>query len=93
MNYINDALGYAKVCARLVLRNLTDYHTTVRRVQMCSPVAWLMVKAFRNVSSVGMKHGPQLRTTHKKTMEWHHPTSRKKKLKDIPSAGKVFWDA
>jgi hypothetical protein len=30
-------------------------------------------------------------------MEWHHPTSRKKKLKDIPSAGKVttivFWDA
>jgi hypothetical protein len=30
-------------------------------------------------------------------MEWHHQTSRKNKLKDIPSAGKVmttvFWDA
>jgi hypothetical protein len=23
-------------------------------------------------------------------MEWHHPTSRKNKLKDIPSAGKVM---
>jgi hypothetical protein len=30
-------------------------------------------------------------------MEWHHPTSWKKKFKDTPSAGKimtnVFWNA
>lgn len=54
----NDALGYAKVCACWVLRNLTDYHTTVWKVQMCSPVARLMVKAFRNRSSVGDETWP-----------------------------------
>jgi len=78
-----------------VLRNLTGYYTTVQRVQMCSPVGCLRVKAFCNGSSLGMKYGPS--TAHKKAMKWHHPTSRKKKFKDIPSAGKVmttvFWDA
>jgi len=98
---IIDTLGYSKVRARWVPRSLTTKHG-YRRKAICS-------KLLERFGAEGEAFLSQIVTdeetwadqyepeTKRQSVEWHHPQSlRKKKIKTIPSAGKVmitvFWD-
>ena len=96
-----DALRYSKVCARRVPRSLTTEHRRQRKT-ICSELLERFdaeVEAFLSRIITGDEtcthyYKPE---TKRQSMAWHHPqSSRKKKLKTTPSAGKltitVFWD-
>jgi [histone H3]-lysine36 N-dimethyltransferase SETMAR len=94
-------LGYSKVCARWVPRQLTDSHKE-RRKAICS-------KLLTRLHADGDEFLGRIVTgdetwlhhfdpeTKRQSLEWHHTTSpRTKKFKVVASAGKVmatvFWD-
>jgi len=98
---IIDALGYSKVCASWVPRNLTTEHRRQRKA-ICSE----LLERFDSEGEAFLSRivtGEEIWAHHyepekkRQSMEWHHPQSpRKKKFKTTPSAGKlmitVFWD-
>lgn len=101
MNSIIDAVVYSYVMAFWVPWSLTDCHKTVQKgVSSDSPPLWgWWWKLFLSVV-IGDEtriHHLELQTRGQ-SLEWHHPTSRKKKKFNVtPSVGKVmatiFWDA
>jgi histone-lysine N-methyltransferase SETMAR len=98
---ILNKLGYSKVCARWVPRQLTDGHKE-RRKAICSElVARFDADGDEFLGRIVTGDETWLHhfdpETKRQSMEWHHTTSpRKKKFKVVASAGKVmatvFWD-
>ena len=96
-----DSLGYSKVCARWVPRQLSEDHKTAR-VDMCTQLLehYQTDPTFLDRIITGDEtwvhhYEPESKRT---SMEWRHPTSPKtKKFKAEKSAGKVmatiFWDS
>jgi len=95
-------LGFSKVCARWVPRQLTDAHKEQRRT-ICSELLGRFdvdgpdfLGRIVTGDETWLHHfDPE---TKRQSMEWHHVTSpRTKKFKSVPSAGKimatVFWDS
>ena len=96
-----DVLGYSKASARWVARSVTGYHKTVRE-EVCSdlPSGYeAHSESFMSWIVTGDKtwvhhFEPQ---TKGRSVEWHHPTSWKRKFMATPSAGNVmelwslFW--
>lgn len=94
-------LGFSKVCARWVPRQLTDAHKDQRRT-ICSEVLGRFdddgpdfLGRIVTGDETWLHHfDPE---TKRQSMEWHHVTSPRKKFKSVPSAGKVmatvFWDS
>ena len=99
VNIVNE-LGFAKVCARWVPRQLLDFHKKAR-FEACSELieCHRSDKTFLSRIVTGDEtwvhhYEPQSKRS---SMEWRHPTSpRAKKFKSQRSAGKimatVFWD-
>ena len=98
---IMDTLGYSKVCARWVPRQLTEAHKQ-SRLEACSELLEYCHgdKTFFQRIVIGDKtwvhhFEPESKRA---SMEWRHPTSpRSKKFKSQQSAEKVlvtvFWDS
>jgi histone-lysine N-methyltransferase SETMAR len=101
VNNVIDALGYAKLCARWVPRSLTDDQKTVRQ-EVCSDLLScheahgesFLSQIVTGVEAWTHHFEPE---TKRQSVEWHHPTSPRRKFMVIPSPGKVmatiFWDA
>ena len=98
---IMDTLGYSKVCARWVPRQLTEAHKQ-SCLEACSELleychsdkTFLQQIVIRDETWVHHFEPESKRAS----MEWCHPTSpRSKKFKSQQSAGKVmvtvFWDS
>lgn len=98
---IISELGYSKVCARWVPRQLTD-ELKLKRLNVCTDLLQryaLEGDAFMNCIVTGDEswahhYEPE---TKRQSMQWHHIGSPSpKKFKLAPSAGKVmitvFWD-
>ena len=99
VNIVNE-LGFAKVCARWVPRQLLDFHKQAR-FEACSELieCHRSDKTFLSRIVTGdetwVHHYEPL--SKRSSMKWRHPTSpRAKKFKSQRSAGKimatVFWD-
>ena len=98
---IHDELGFHKVCARWVPRELTAEHKH-ERVEICQR----LLDRYKNEGEAFLSRivtGDETWVHHyapeskRQSMEWKHPGSpAKKKFKTQPSAGKVmltiFWD-
>ena len=96
-----DTLGYSKVCAKWVQRQLTDVHKQ-SRLEACSELLKYchsdknFLQRIVTGDETWVHHfEPESKRASK---EWHHPTSpRSKKFKSQQSAGKVmvtvFWDS
>src|SRR6476619_7374733 len=95
-------LGYSKVCARCIPRQLTD-ELKLKRLNVCANLLQRYAsegKAFMNSIVTGDEswahhYEPE---TKRQSMQWHHLGSLSlKKFKLSPSAGKVmitvFWDS
>ena len=98
---IMDTLGYSKVCARCIPRQLTEAHKQ-SHLEACSELVeychsekiFLQQMVIRDETWV-YHFKPESKRA---SMEWHHPTSpHSKKFKSQQSAGKVivtvFWDS
>ena len=99
VNIVNE-LGFAKVCARWVPRQLLDFHKQAR-FEACSELieCHKSDKTFLSRIVTGDETWVHHYESESKrsSMEWRHPTSpRVKKFKSQRSAGKimatVFWD-
>ena len=100
-HHLLESLGYSKVFARWVPRQLTDEHKA-ERVSKCSELIELsernptLLERLKTGDETWMRHyEPESK---KRSMQWRHTTSPKpKKFKLQKSAGKimatVFWDA
>ena len=97
---IMNTLGYSKVCARWIPRQLTEAHKQ-SRLEACSELLEYCHSEKTFLQRIVI--GDETSVLHFKTeskrasMEWRHPTSpRSKKFKSQQSAGKVmvtlFWD-
>jgi hypothetical protein len=80
---IIDTLGYSKVCARWVPRNLTTQHRRQRKAN-CSEllehfdaeVKALLSRVDKGDETWAHHYEPE---TKRQSLEWHHPQSPKKK--------------
>ena len=96
-----DTLGYSKVCASWVPRQLTEAHQQFR-LKACSELLEYchsdktFLQRIATEAETWVHHfEPESKRA---SMEWRHPTSpRSKKFKSQQSAGKVmvimFWDS
>lgn len=99
---IHDKLGFRKVCARWVPKDLTEMHKH-NRVQICQR----LLDRYNNEGEAFLERivtGDETWVHHfepeskRQSMEWKHPRSPvRKKFKSQPSAGKlmltIFWDS
>ena len=96
-----DALGYSKVCARWVPRQLTEAHKQSCReacselLEYCHSDKTFLQRIVTRDETWVYHFKPESKRA---SMEWRHPTSPlSKKFKSQQSAGKVivtvFWDS
>ena len=96
-----DTLGYSKVCARWVPRQLTEVHKQFRLeacsefLEYCQSDKTFLHRIVTGDETWVHHFEPESKRA---SMEWRHPTSpRSKKFKSQQSAGKVmvtvFWDS
>jgi histone-lysine N-methyltransferase SETMAR len=98
---ILEQLGFSKVCARWVPRQLTDAHKEIRKT-ICADLLERheddgdeFLSRIVTGDETSLQHfEPE---TNRQSVEWHHANSPKKKFKAAPSAGKImatiFWDS
>jgi hypothetical protein len=94
---VHGTLGYQKVSARWVLKELTEHHKAQRMgLSLNSLLRYQEDRLFLTILSLGMKHNITPETKWN-SMMWKHPSSpTAKKFKKTTSVRKVtatvFWD-